>query len=411
MKDYWREESKQTRPEADIYRLLEEKKVEHVVKMETGGDVVGLVTRTQEPCFLQHSRALPDGRSYHHLKRPLQCYRIFLRTVARDLTTFMTCKTLVLCIADAMKAAQQAFDRAHILHRDISVGNIMIAKDRGILIDWDLCLVLDSNEITHRPGRTGTWLFVSVHLLMGRRGAGDDAGKQTVTDSVIDNRESAFWVLFYVALRYLQNNLSRTQLYDTLTACFDASSFDTHHRDVGKSPIDLPKLVILKELAQSPERSVIFHIQKMNDLFHELAKSLVYRYVNAEDTSEMQQCAYEGLLKMFGPDSGPVKVNPYYKYVTAKNNMDASTTWFHETLRKYADQLPSNTSDEHINLCYPKYLSYATKCKLEALDSNMSLGRVDGMGGNLIRSSQCFVSHLYEEEEVVHNAKRRKTKK
>ncbi|KAF8906116.1 hypothetical protein CPB85DRAFT_1314522 [Mucidula mucida] len=407
MKDYWREESKQTRPEANIYRLLEEKKVEHVAKMEAGGDVVGLVTRTQESCFLPHSRALPDGRSYHHLKRPLQCHRIFLRTVARDLTTFVSCKTLVLCIADAMKAAQQAFDRVHILHRDISVGNIMIAKDRGILIDWDLCLVLDSNEITHRPGRMGTWQFVSVHLLMGRRGAGDDAGKQTVTHSVINDRESAFWVLFYVALRYLRQNLSETELYEVPDSCFDASGIN--YRDVGKSPLGLPKLAILKELAQS--RSVIFHIQEMNDLLHELANSLVYRYVDAEDISEEQRSAYEGLLQMFGPDSGPVKVNPYYKYVTAKNNMEGSTTWFHETLREYADRIPSNTSDEHLNLCYPKDLSYATKRKIEAMDSNMSLGRVDGMGGNLIRSSQRFVSQLDEEEEVVHNAKRKKSKK
>ncbi|KAF8906110.1 hypothetical protein CPB85DRAFT_1437113 [Mucidula mucida] len=246
---------------------------------------------------------------------------------------------------------------------------------------------------------------------MGRRGAGNDAGKQTVTYSVIDDRESAFWVLFYVAVRYLRQNLSETKLYKVLDSCFNTSSIDKHHRDVGKSPIGLPKLAILMELARSSKRSVLFHIQEMNDLLHELANSLVYQYVDVEDISEEQRSAYEGLLQMFGPDSGPVKVNPYYKYVTAKNNMEGSTTWFHETLRKYADQLPSNTSDEHLNPCYPKDICYATKRKLEALDSNMSLGRVDGMGGNLIPSSQGFVSHLYEEEEVVHNAKRKKTKK
>ncbi|KAF8888689.1 hypothetical protein CPB85DRAFT_1334379, partial [Mucidula mucida] len=170
MKDYWREESKRTRPEADIYRLLEEKKVEHVAKMETGGDVVGLVTRTQEPRFLQHSQALPDGH----------------------------------------------------------------------------------------------------------------AGKQTVTHSVIDDKESAFWVLLYVALRYLKNNLSETQLYDTLSACFDASSFDTL---IETFPICC-----------------------------------------AEDTSARHQRVYDSLLKVFGPDSDEVQTNTYFQYLTAKSNMEDTTT-------------------------------------------------------------------------------------
>ncbi len=219
------------------------------------------------------------------------------------------------------------------------------------------------------------------------RAVGEDAGKQTVTHSVIDDRESAFWVLLYVALRYLKNTLSRTQLYDTLAACFDASSFDTHNRDVGASPATMTKLSVLKQWAYEPGTGVKFDIPEVNHLLHKLAEALAFRYVRAEDTSKMQQCAYEVLLKMCGPDSGPVKVNPYYKYMTAKNNMEGSTTWLHETLRKFADQLPSNTSDEHLNPCFPKDLSCALKRKLEALDSNMSLGRVDGMGGNLIPSS------------------------
>jgi RIO-like serine/threonine protein kinase len=37
-------------------------------------------------------------------------------------------------------AHKEAFEKARILHRDISVGNILITEDgRGILIDWDLC--------------------------------------------------------------------------------------------------------------------------------------------------------------------------------------------------------------------------------------------------------------------------------
>ncbi len=170
MKDYWREPSTRTKPEADIYRLLAQHKVPNVAEMEVGGDIPGMITRTQEAEFLAFPHKLPNGRKYHHLRLPLQCHRIFLRTIARDLTVFGNCKTLLTCVAGRYvsrstiynleshrlsTAAQAAFTLARILHRDISVGNIMItSKDRGVLIDWDLCLVLDSNVVTHRPGRT-----------------------------------------------------------------------------------------------------------------------------------------------------------------------------------------------------------------------------------------------------------------
>jgi thiamine kinase-like enzyme len=36
-------------------------------------------------------------------------------------------------------SSQEALEKAQILHRDISVGNILITTDgRGLLIDWDL---------------------------------------------------------------------------------------------------------------------------------------------------------------------------------------------------------------------------------------------------------------------------------
>ena len=52
-------------------------------------------------------------------------------------------------------AAQTAFDKARIIHRDISLGNIMIVRDKegidsGILIDWELCIMVESDD--DRPG-------------------------------------------------------------------------------------------------------------------------------------------------------------------------------------------------------------------------------------------------------------------
>ena len=42
-------------------------------------------------------------------------------------------------------AHDDAFFKAGILHRAISTGNIIyLAEGRGLLVDWDLCKVMDS---------------------------------------------------------------------------------------------------------------------------------------------------------------------------------------------------------------------------------------------------------------------------
>ncbi|KIM39244.1 hypothetical protein M413DRAFT_48285, partial [Hebeloma cylindrosporum] len=87
-----------------------------------------------------------------------------------------------------------AYFDAKILHRDISVGNILIDKDGdGFLIDWDLCIrISDNPPSARRPQRTGTWQFISAALLR------DPTQIQTIED----DRESALHVLSWLALRF-----------------------------------------------------------------------------------------------------------------------------------------------------------------------------------------------------------------
>ena len=67
-----------------------------------------------------------------------------------------------------------SYKRGRVLHRDLSVNNLMIDWDRGnerhigILSDWDLASLIDeSNKVvpTHLKHRTGTVPFMSINLL------------------------------------------------------------------------------------------------------------------------------------------------------------------------------------------------------------------------------------------------------
>lgn len=63
-------------------------------------------------------------------------------------------RSFSLAESDLITAHQAAYN-AGVLHRDISLGNIMIVDDEedikgGMLIDWDLCKVIDP------PGESGS---------------------------------------------------------------------------------------------------------------------------------------------------------------------------------------------------------------------------------------------------------------
>ena len=107
-------------------------------------------------------------------------------------------------------AHKETYEKAKILHRDISVGNILITSDgHGLLIDWDLCnstLILQGarqRERTvcsfykrqfacHQPIAQGTWQFMAARLLMS---------PHALTHELADNLESFLHVLSLVALR------------------------------------------------------------------------------------------------------------------------------------------------------------------------------------------------------------------
>jgi RIO-like serine/threonine protein kinase len=60
-------------------------------------------------------------------------------------------------------AHKYAYEKAGIIHRDVSVGNILITQDgKGLLIDWDLSKKVNSENKPRQAQRT-----VSHSLFIG----------------------------------------------------------------------------------------------------------------------------------------------------------------------------------------------------------------------------------------------------
>ncbi|KAG0691449.1 hypothetical protein DFH29DRAFT_1011176 [Suillus ampliporus] len=95
---------------------------------------------------------------------PHTLHRLVLDIVGEKLTDFESSHQLVQSVHDALLAHKDAYEIVKILHWDLSVGNIIVYRGKGILIDWDLAKVLTiqgPRQITH----TGTWQFMSAHLV------------------------------------------------------------------------------------------------------------------------------------------------------------------------------------------------------------------------------------------------------
>ncbi|KAK0369743.1 serine threonine-protein kinase sgk2 [Colletotrichum limetticola] len=86
--------------------------------------------------------------------------------------------------------------KAGILHRDISINNLMINEDSGnpswpaFLIDLDLAIREPRESASGAKGKTGTRAFMAIGALIGEQ------------HSFMHDLESFFWVLFWICIHY-----------------------------------------------------------------------------------------------------------------------------------------------------------------------------------------------------------------
>jgi hypothetical protein len=167
MKDTWRVSLRGMQAEGAIYRRLHAANVSHIARFLRGGDVTSPFCRTRSHSF---------AKRFGLRLRPHSHYRFILDDIGRDLTSFTTTKELVEALTGALQgtlsedfyscllspslAHTEAFENAKILHRDISVGNVIISDRGGLLIDWDLAKdVEDLEKISQQPFRTVSLTF------------------------------------------------------------------------------------------------------------------------------------------------------------------------------------------------------------------------------------------------------------
>ncbi|TFY55428.1 hypothetical protein EVG20_g9320 [Dentipellis fragilis] len=165
LKDFWRPDSPRITAEHEVYKRLAAHKVSNIATCEDSEDV--------SDSHGQWQVTKTHGAVDHRFHLPYGHYRIRLREFCRPLIDFKDFRELAALLYDAMIAHEEAWFRAAILHRDISINNILILEEgkgkrvtrKGLLNDWDLSKYkeqMGDGTAPRRPNLTGTWYFRSA---------------------------------------------------------------------------------------------------------------------------------------------------------------------------------------------------------------------------------------------------------
>lgn len=98
-------------------------------------------------------------------------------------------EALLAALANCIEGHKSLRLKAGLLHRDISIGNLIVNKDgRGFLIDLDLAIKEEHIAASGSKGKIGTRAFMAIGALLGEQ------------YSFMHDLESFFWVLFWICI-------------------------------------------------------------------------------------------------------------------------------------------------------------------------------------------------------------------
>ncbi|KAG5996137.1 hypothetical protein E4U52_007221 [Claviceps spartinae] len=146
-------------------------------------------TTKQKPCTgsLRVNSTEPPNVVVHR--------RIIVQDYGRSIYKASSRKALLACLEGCIKGHKSLYDRG-ILHRDISINNLMINEDQGnpswkfFLIDPDFAISTERKRPSSAQERRGTPVFMRDVLLRGDE------------HTFMHDLESFFWVLFWICIHY-----------------------------------------------------------------------------------------------------------------------------------------------------------------------------------------------------------------
>ncbi|KAI8963086.1 hypothetical protein F5Y11DRAFT_320816 [Daldinia sp. FL1419] len=125
--------------------------------------------------------------------------RIHRRVIVRDYGRNIyeaSSRVALLAALEGCIEGHKSLHEAGILHRDISINNLLINEDNnnpswpGFLIDLDLAVREQREGASGAKGKTGTRAFMAIGALLGEQ------------HSFMHDLESFFWVLFWICVHY-----------------------------------------------------------------------------------------------------------------------------------------------------------------------------------------------------------------
>ncbi|GJE86573.1 hypothetical protein PsYK624_026530 [Phanerochaete sordida] len=201
LKDQWRCAAR-PHTELEAYVRLHQHGVKYIATPVAGGDVAAQRTLAQDYMTHLSGEWRPSERVHT---------RLVTKEVGRLLETYKDSVELLRICGHAFWAHRLAWEKANILHRDVSIGNIMIDCEtgNGFLNDWDLCKyredMEDKRAASEPSGISGTWAFKSAMALRYPR----------KPPELADDLESFVHVITFFACRFHDHDLSSEPENDT----------------------------------------------------------------------------------------------------------------------------------------------------------------------------------------------------
>ncbi|POW14547.1 hypothetical protein PSHT_07357 [Puccinia striiformis] len=205
IKDSWQPEHQ--RAEGDMLRDVTEKNVPHVARYYHHQDVHMAGRRVDIQSHVRGGINFETGQKidYTDERVPMPApkdfinrvhRRLVLKDVGQPIWTVDSPVRLLEALEDCIKGHQALFN-AGILHRDISVNNLMIDNQtedpdrKSFLIDLDMAVPYPMTNEEDSDARIGTKECMSIGLLM-----------KTNSHTHLDDLESFFWVLIWTCVHW-----------------------------------------------------------------------------------------------------------------------------------------------------------------------------------------------------------------